>query len=158
MAQWTASEKRLMAVCKTTLDEIIEAWSAATDAEEVMTIDGAVVMRMKNRMMVDKAVREMWLKLICRTDDVFGDVKNLDRVEKGAYHLAVNAYFRIYRGRKRGRPQTDPFVLRQMVDMKSAGNTIPEIALAFGLDPAQTKSRDLVRKRIKKASSEQRKQ
>ena len=163
---WTESEESLLATCKNTLESIITEWSAepepAIDIDSIdaeadlidkegnpITTSFKVPIRPRNRIMVDDAIAELWLRLVNRKGVDFGEVETYERVEREAYHLAVDAYFRIYRGsRKRGRPPLPQSLLRQMLELKKAGMSPEQIASATSLDPQKKGTKDRVRKRI----------
>ena len=134
MANWTKSEKKLLGACKELLVSIITEWSTEADADP-MYIDPEdthsnprdeegnpikasfdVLIHLKNRHMVDDAIAEMWIRLLNQHErnvstDAAKFLRQIERtelVEKQAYHDAVDTYFKIYRGRKRGRPRGFP--------------------------------------------------
>lgn len=152
MAKLTIPEKALLHVCKETLDSIIREWSNDIDADPDVVIDKDTRYRMKDRRMVDRAIGQMWAQLLSRRDNVFGDVKGLDRVEREAYHHAVNCYFRIYRGHKPGRPQSeDEAGLRKLLAMSKAGKSLGQIMIAFGLNPRDRTEHERWRGRLRTA-------
>ena len=163
---------------------IISEWSADTEGDsfdldssdiesdpldekgEPLRASFDVPLQMKNRRMVDDAIDEMWGRVFKnRYEFVMSthfaqfehELRRAELVEKEAYHVAVDAYFRIYRGRKRGRPRLGSLILSRTAELSKAGKNDTEIAEATGLDPKAI-SKDLVRKRVKKALSEERKQ
>lgn len=182
--KWTESEKRLLAACKDELKSVITEWTN-TDADSIdigaidieadplygqsiyvepdatdekgnlIKANFDVPIRMKNRPMVEAAVAEMWFRLLNRKDVEFGEVDTYERVERQAYHLAVDAYFTIYLdSRKRGRPRLDRSLLRRMLEMKTAGKSYRQIAHSFGFDSQKDSNKELVRKRIDAAKQQ----
>lgn len=85
---------------------------------------------------------EMWAKLLNRRDNVL-DESNIVAVWRAAFHHAVDSYFRIFLGLKRGRPRIDPAVKIEMERLRKQGKSYQQIANKYRL------TREATRKRIK---------
>ncbi len=139
----TPAEKKLLGVCRETLDSIILERSNDIEADSEVVIDENTRYRMKDRVMVDSAVGQMWAVILSKHFDLLRDVKDHVPVWREAYHHAVNAYFRLYFGRKRGQPALEEEACRELLDMRGRGLSYAQIGLKLNLD------REVIRKRVK---------
>ena len=149
----TRAEEKLLKICKETVNSIIREWSDDIEADPEAVIDENTRYRMKDRVMVDRAIGKMWAKLISRKDNVFAGVEDTEPVLLNAYHYAVDKYFEIYRGikptsRAVGRPRTKLPLLCKILELKQAKKTYREICIALKVDPRHS---EMIRKRYQEA-------
>ena len=147
----TPAETTLLSAFRETLDSIIQEWSDDIEADPEVVIDEDTRYRMKDRLMIDRAIVEMWARLLSRKDNVFGDVRHIQRVEQKAYHFAVDSYFKIYRSRKLGRPPSDEADLRKLLAMSEAPMTLGQVMIALGLNPKDHTEHERLRGRLRTA-------
>lgn len=155
MAKLTPAEKRLLSICKKTLDSIIRDWSSDIEADPEVVLDGNVRFRLKDRLMVEKAIDKMWVLLLDRKDNVFDGVPNTNGVRHRAYRHAVDAYFSFYFGvapstTGAGRPRTELQELCELLKLRRQNKTIREICVAIQWEPTP-KNINRIGKRLKEA-------
>lgn len=154
MATLTPAEEKLLSVCKETIDTLIRDWSNNVEADSELVIDENTRHRIKDRVMVDHAIDQMWAVFLSRKDNVFAGIEDTDLVELAAYHHAVDTYFRLYRGvevvagRKPGRPQVPLERLWKILRLKEEKKTIGQMCEALGEDPNSRRDYDRVRKQL----------
>lgn len=141
MAKLTAAEKKLLRVCKETIDSIIREWSDNVEADPEIVIDEKTRYRIKDRRMVEKAIDRMWVLLLNREDNVFNGVDDTTSVRHRAYRYAVDAYFDIYLGATHragrvGRPRTELQELCDLLKLRRQKKTIKQICEAIRLEPS----------------------
>src|SRR5579864_3478918 len=152
MAPLTAPEKRLLAICKKILDSIIQEWTDDIEADPEVVLDENIRFRMKERLMIESAVGNMWVEVFKRDGALLTAVEDIMPVWKEAYLCAVDAYFRIYlgyQGRKRGRPRLPPKLLRDLYDADQGHKSVGEIMIARGMDPNDHRAHERLRGQIR---------
>jgi hypothetical protein len=154
MAKLTPPEEKLLAICKENLDSIIREWSDDIEADPEVVLDEVTRFRMKQRLMIESAVGQMWAKVFNRHGTILHAVEDIMPVWREAYVYAVDAYFRIYLGyqpRKRGRPRLPSKTLRELYDADQGGKTVGEIMIARGMDPNDRRAHERMRGQIRAA-------
>jgi hypothetical protein len=152
MAIGTPAEKKLLAVCKETLDAIIGRWTSEADKSGEVMKDRTMIDSAVREMMIDSAVNKMLVELLKRRDTVLVDVKDIMPLWREAYRYAVDAYFRIYLGytpRKRGRPPLPPAMLRELYEADRKGKSVGDIMIARRIDPNDHKAYERIRGQIR---------
>ena len=142
----TPAEEKLLSVCREILDSIIRYRSNNVAADSEVIIDENTRYRMKDRVMVDWAVSKMFAVVLSKHADLLREVNDLVPVWRESYHHAVNAYFRLYFGRGRGRPPLSQQELERLLTEEKAGTGRAAMAQARNFD-ART-GPDRIRKRL----------
>ncbi len=156
MAKLSKEESRLFNVCKKELGAIIRENSSRIEEDPEIILDEHTRYRMKDRVMVEDAIQEMWVRLLNREDNPFEGVDSTLSVARKAYHHAVDTYFDVYHcappSNRVGRPLTELEELARILKLRASGKKITEICAELSIE-ATPQNYDLIRKRLKVAKS-----
>jgi len=142
----TPAQKALLSVCREILDKMIGDRSKNVEGDSEVVLHEKTRYRMKDRVMVDSAVGDMFAKILTEHFDLLHEVKDLMPVWRESYHHAVNAYFRLYFDRGRGRPPLSKQELERLLTEEKAGTDRATMAQTRNLDVRT--GRDTIRKRL----------
>src|SRR5579872_5787492 len=117
----TPAEKVLLSVCREILDKIIRDRSKNVAADSEVVLHEKTRYRIKDRVMVDSAISQMFADVLTKHFDLLHEVKDPTPVLRESYHHAVNAYFRLYFGRGRGRRPHSLQELERLLTEEQAG-------------------------------------